>query len=108
MKLVIAVVHPHDAVKCAQALTSNGIACTRYDSNGGFLATPNATLLIAIDEDRLDVVFSILRKHAKERVEKMVPAGAVVGGVVAQFPAADVEVGGATVMVLPLDSFERL
>ena len=56
MKLVVAIVQGEDAGRTAQALNNAGLSVTKLASSGGFLQQGNATLLIGVDEDRVDQV----------------------------------------------------
>jgi uncharacterized protein YaaQ len=109
MKLILAVVQSHDVGACCDALTASGFVCTRFDTQGGFLDNTNATLMTGVDDAQVEQVLDVLRKHAKQRVEML---GSTVhgAGTLAPMlaPPLDVEVGGATVFVLPLDRCEKL
>ncbi len=110
MKLVIAVVHERDAAKCVEALNDRGLTCTRFESSGGFLERKNATLFIAVDEDRVDTVVELITRHVKERVETLQASPTAVSTPLAAFvpPPVDVEVHGATIIVVPVDRFEKI
>jgi uncharacterized protein YaaQ len=109
VKLIFAVVQVKDVQACADALTAAGFVSTRFSTQGGFLDNTNCTLMIGIEDQQVDPVLEILRRRAQRRVE-MVEAGARLGGGLAPVvaPPLDVEVGGATVFVLPLDRVEKL
>ena len=110
MKLVIAVVHERDAQKCVEVLNDRGLTCTRIESSGGFLDRKNATLFIAVDEERVDTVVDLITKHVKERVETLQASSAAVAAPLASFvpPPVDVEIHGATIIVVPVDRFEKI
>jgi uncharacterized protein YaaQ len=109
MKLIFAVVQSHDVEACADALSEAGFVCTRFDTQGGFLDNTNSTLMTGVDDNQVEQVLEVLRRHAKRRVEMLhstIPAAGTLTPVLA--PPLDVEVGGATVFVLPLDRCEKL
>ena len=109
MKLVVAVVQDADAEACCDALTSSGFVCTRLTSHGAFLDTHNTTLMLGVDDVKVDEVIDLLRQHARQRVAALHSAMAVpapLGPVVSS--NVEVEVGGATVFVLPIERVERL
>jgi uncharacterized protein YaaQ len=110
VKLIVAVVQAQDTDACADALTAAGFVCTRFASQGGFLDNSNCTLMIGVDDVQVDEVFAILRRRAQRRVEMLESSVPAPGGFLTAMaaPAMDVEVGGATVFVLPLDRFEKL
>ena len=109
MKLVVAVVQDADAEACCDALTGAGFVCTRLATHGSFLDVHNTTLLLGVDDVKVDEVIELLRQHARQRVAALQAAVAVpapLGPMVSS--NVEVEVGGATVFVLPLERFEKL
>ena len=110
MKLVLAVVQAQDVEACADALTAAGFVCTRFATQGGFLDSSNCTLMIGVDEVQVEQVVDILQRRAQRRVQMVESTLPFAGGPLAPVvaPPMDVEVGGATVFVLPLDRFEKL
>jgi len=82
---------------------------TRLASVGGFLQQGNATLLSAVDEDRVEQVISIIRDNCRERSRYLTPMPPMVepGELLMPYPV-EVQVGGATVIVLNVESFEKL
>lgn len=109
MKLVVAIVHADDAGRCSNALTEAGYDSTRLGSSGGFLQKGNTTLLVGVDDSRVDAVIEVLRRCARGRSEYINPVPATTEPVelFAPFPV-EVEIGGATVFVLDVARFERL
>ncbi len=109
MKLIFAVVQEKDADACADALTAAGFVSTRFSTQGGFLDNRNCTLMIGVEDQQIDQLLDILRSRAQRRVE-MVEASARLGGGLTPIiaPPLDVEVGGATVFVVPLERVEKL
>ncbi len=92
-----------------QSLSSDGHSVTRLASSGGFLQQGNATLLIGVDDDRVDAVIASLRESCQERSRYLTPMPPMVepGEFFMPYPV-EVQVGGATVFVLPVDRFEKL
>lgn len=109
MKLVVAVVHSDDADACCDALTGDGFICTRFASAGGFLDNSNATLLIGVDDAQVDQVLDSLRSRARTRVEALESPMTLTASLApVMAPPVEVEVGGATIFVLPVERFEKL
>lgn len=104
MKLIFAVVNDDDFRGVSDALNSNGIQSTRLSSTGGFLRSGNSTLLICVDDSRLDECLNIV-KHNCRRRKQYVPANAMRGTYAAS--PVEVTVGGATVFVTDVDRFEK-
>jgi uncharacterized protein YaaQ len=109
LKLVIAVVQGEDAPGTVEALTAAGIGSTRVSSTGGFLQQGNVTLLMGIQEARVREALEIIREHCRERSRFLTPVPPVAepGEFVMTYPI-EVQVGGATVFVVPVDSFEKI
>jgi uncharacterized protein YaaQ len=109
VKLVIAVVQGEDAQRAVEALTSAGFSSTRVSSSGGFLQQGNVTLLVGIDDARVPEALQIIRDNCRERSRYLTPVlpTAEPGEFLTAFPV-EVQVGGATVFVVPVDSFEKI
>ena len=109
MKLVIAVVQGEDAQRAVEALSQAGMSSTRVSSTGGFLQQGNVTLLVGVDEDKVPGAVQIIRENCRERTRYLTPVlpTAEPGDFMAAFPV-EVQVGGATVFVVPVDSFEKI
>ena len=54
MKLLFAVISNDDTKTLMRALVEARISVTRIASSGGFLRSGNSTLMIGVDEDRLE------------------------------------------------------
>ena len=109
MKLVIAVVQGEDAQRTAEALTAAGIASTRMTSSGGFLQQGNVTFLIGVEDTRVGEAVEVIRENCRERSRYLTPMPPVPepGEFFMPYPV-EVQVGGATVFVVPVDSFEKI
>ena len=109
MKLVIAVVQGEDATQTVQALSTAGISVTKMASTGGFLQQGNATLLIGVDDDKVEEAIGVIRDNCRERSQYMTPMPPMVepGEFFMPYPV-EVQVGGATVFVVTVERFEKL
>ncbi|MCL4544016.1 MAG: cyclic-di-AMP receptor [Chloroflexi bacterium] len=68
MKLIVAIVLPDDVDTIVRALIGGGFrAPTRINTVGGFLRKGNATLLLAVDGERVDEALSIMRSNVRPR-----------------------------------------
>ena len=98
MKLIIAVVQGEDAGALAEALGQAQFRLTVVDSVGGFLRERNSTILIGVDEDRLDALWQIITTTCHTRVDFISPYAPSLGpGDLYLAPPVEVQVGGATV-----------
>lgn len=107
MKLLIAIVNSDDAPRVMDELMKAGYSITKQATTGGFLRAGNVTILIGMEEDRLEGAVSIIRTYSSTR-KQMIPTGAEMGmGFYPTMPV-QVDVGGATIFVLPVERFEKL
>jgi uncharacterized protein YaaQ len=109
MKLVVAIVHSEDAGVLVNALLEREFRATRLQSSGGFLKQGNATVIVGVEDDEVDEVLGIVRVQCNTRTQIVNPMPPIMepGEFFMPYPL-EVEVGGATVFVLPVERFERL
>ena len=62
MKLMIVILRDFDSDEVIQALIKDDFRVTRVASTGGFLRQGNVTLLIGVEEERVEAVLEILRQ----------------------------------------------
>lgn len=109
MKLVFAIVHDDDSSKITDELNANGFSVTKLCSTGGFLRSGNTTLLMGVEEDKVDMVIDIIEKKSKSRKQgikgPVSPNG--IGGVFVPNPV-EVVLSGATVFVADVERFEKV
>jgi uncharacterized protein YaaQ len=109
VKLMIAVIQGEDAPHTVQALSSAGISVTRLASSGGFLQQGNTTLMIGVEEDKVETALDLIRENCRERSRYMTPMPPMVepGEFFMPYPV-EVQVGGATIFIVDVDRFEKL
>ena len=109
MKLIVAIVHNEDAGALVDALLERDHRATRLQSSGGFLKQSNASVIVGVEEGRVDEVLGIIRENCTSRTQIVNPMPPIMepGEFFMPYPL-EVEVGGATVFVLPVERFERL
>lgn len=109
MKLVFAIVHDEDGNKVMDELNKSGFSVTKLCSTGGFLKAGNTTLLVGVEEEKIDTVIEIIEKKSKSRKQilnsSLSPNG--MGGVFMTYPV-EVVVGGATIFVIDVERFEKV
>lgn len=109
MKLVVAVVQGEDAERAVIALNDAGVGSTRVASTGGFLRQGNVTLLIGVDDSQVADALRIIRQNCHERSRYVTSVPPLTGpGELLMANPVEVQVGGATVFVVPVDSFEKI
>jgi uncharacterized protein YaaQ len=109
VKLVVAIVHNEDAGALVDALLDKEFRATRLHSSGGFLKQSNATVILGVEDVQVDEVLGIIRETCNARTQIVNPMPPIMepGEFFMPYPL-EVEVGGATVFILPVERFERL
>jgi uncharacterized protein YaaQ len=109
VKLVLAIVHNEDAGVLVDLLLQREYRATRLQSSGGFLKQSNATVVVGAEDDKVEDVLSVIRDTCTSRTQVVNPMPPIMepGEFFMPYPI-EVEVGGATVFVLPVERFERL
>ena len=107
MKMIIAIPNADDAPTVMQNLIKAGYHITKLATTGGFLRAGNTTVLIGVEETKVQDVLDIIAKYSKSRTQ-IIPTSAEAG--MNFYPAMPVEVrvGGATVFVVDVDRFEKM
>ena len=103
MKMIMAIVQPKDSNRLRDAFNDAKIGATKLSSTGGFLREGNTTFLIGVADARVDDVLVIINKNAESREQYMTPPTHMDNGAGAM--PINVQVGGATVFVLPVEQF---
>lgn len=108
MKLIIAIVQDEDASRLVSNLMSEGYSATKLATTGGFLRAGNTTLLIGIDNEKMDSVMKIIEHVCKSRKQIATSPSPISGttGVYVPYPV-EVMVGGATVFVMDVEQFVK-
>ena len=106
MKMLTAIVQTKDSADVGQALAEAGVSFTKVATSGGFLRSGNTTLLIGVEDERVDETLEIIRQNCRRRLEK---APIVTGGAhMAVSHMVEVSVGGAIVFVTDVERFEKM
>ena len=63
MKMIIAILKDDDIDNVMQPLMAANFRVTRVASTGGFFRKGSTTLLIGVDDDRVDAAIQLLREH---------------------------------------------
>ena len=107
MKLVLAIVNSDDSADGMRALTKEGIQVTKLATTGGFLMAGTTTFMIGTEEEKVDGILEIIRKYSHKRTQAMPASTAYSAGMYASYPV-ELTVGGATVLVLNVERFEKV
>ncbi|RWZ50143.1 hypothetical protein EQV77_17615 [Halobacillus fulvus] len=106
MKMIIAVVQDKDRNRLTDALAENNFKTTKLSTTGGFLREGNTTFMIGCEDRDVEDALKIIKENCSQREQMMAPISPMGGNADSYIPKpVKVEVGGATVFVLPVDSF---
>lgn len=106
MKLIIAVVQDQDSNRLSNALMKQNFRATKLASTGGFLRYGNTTFLIGVDNQDVSKVLDIIKENCRAREQIVTPVSPLGGNADTYIPyPVEVEVGGATVFVLPIEAY---
>ena len=108
MKLVLAIIHDEDAHKLTTALNKNNIQVTKLASTGGFLRVGNTTMLIGVEEERIEQVLNIIHEKCQTKKQMTIanqPYSSSPEGYI-PYPI-EVTAGGATVFVIDVEQFHK-
>jgi len=70
MKMIIVIVKDHDADTLTQAFTAAGYRVTRVASTGGFLRSGVVTILLGVEDGRVDGAIQVVRDSLPPREDQ--------------------------------------
>lgn len=91
MKLIVAIVQDQDTPTLIDELTEKEYRVTKLASTGGFLKSGNTTLLIGVEEEKVDEVIDTIEGICKSKETKQ-----------------GVQISGATIFVIDIDDFVKV
>ncbi len=108
MKMIVAIVQSYDTDRLLRSVTSAGFRVTRIQSTGGFLRSGNSTVLMGVDDDRVQECLRLINSSSRSRIENVPDELEAQAYELTGADVASVAVGGAVVFVLPVTQFERI
>ena len=107
MKMILAIINQDDANIVVNALMHEGYHVKRPAQAGGFVRAGNRTILIGVDDDKVEDVIRVIQKHSHSR-KQVVPTTTDIGTNYLPSMPVEVTVGGATLFVLNVERFDRV
>lgn len=108
MKLIMAIVQDKDSNRLANEFIDANIRATKLSSTGGFLKAGNSTFIIGLEDERVQDALELIKKTCQSRKQYVSTPISLDISLDGQVPyPVEVEVGGATVFVLPVDGFHQ-
>ena len=107
-KLVLAVLQGSDSDNTIRNLIA-GYMVTKLATTGGFLKKKSTTVMIGVEEDRLEEALDVLQKYAGHRKETVYQSVTMPHGEMSAVPPVPMEVmaGGAAVFIVSLDDIRK-
>ncbi len=69
MKLIFAILRDEDTESVSQGLITSGFRVTRIASTGGFWRRGNTTLMIGVEDDKVDEAVKIMKDNCDQATE---------------------------------------
>ena len=109
LRMIIAMVQDQEVNTLLGALTEKGYTATKLASTGGFLRQGNTTLLIGTEEAKVDQAVGIIKEICKTKKRLYTPVAGIERTINSYIPSPiEVEVGGATIFVLKVESLAKI
>ena len=108
MKLIVAIIQDNDMGALLKLLTKNNFSATKLASTGGFLKTGNTTLLIGVEDERLDSALHCIEATCKSRTMLAPDHGSDHEETHDYSMPMEVVVGGATVFIMNISNFSHV
>ncbi|CAJ1197709.1 Cyclic di-AMP receptor A [Companilactobacillus paralimentarius] len=107
MKLILAIIQDKDSQQLQEKLVKGGFRATQLPSTGGFLKAGNCTFIIGVEEEKVDEALAIIKKNCHTRSQYVTPTFLMPEAASSLAEPIEVQVGGATCFILPVDKFVR-
>lgn len=107
MKLLLAIVSNEDSSSVISSLNKNKFQTTKLATTGGFLSKGNTTIILGVEDNKVEEAISIIGDCSKSRQEIIPNTQGFESAEIMTAPIS-VKVGGATIFVLNVDQFKKL
>ncbi len=94
MKLIIAIVQDEFSTKVIKSLMAHKYGTTKLSSTGGFLKSGNTTLLIGVEDRKVDEVIKVIEEQCENSKVQKNKDG--------------VTVGAANIFILDMNEFKKI
>ena len=110
MKMIMAIIGSEDADDLVYELNQNSFFVTKLATMGGFLKKKSTTLMLGVDDERVEEAISIIRRMSGAREQLVYPPPTMAGNccpTVNMTVPMNMKVGGATIFVLNVENFQK-
>lgn len=94
MKLIIAILKDSITSKVIKSLTKYNYRTTKLSSTGGFLKSGNTTLLIGVEDEKVDQAIKLIENECKDEKH--------------QDKKDEINESGANIFILNMDKYKRI
>lgn len=107
MKLILAIVSNDDSHGVSNALTKENFQVTKLATTGGFLRAGNTTLIVGVEDDKINHAIDVIGEFSRKRTEIVPSTASYDMERFSSFPV-EVQVGGAAIFVVDVEKFVKL
>ena len=108
MKLVIGIVNSDDAGDLLAEITQASFQATKLSTSGGFLKMGNATILVGVEDEKVDEVIGIFKNCCSRRTQMVSTTPPFMGEGFLSATPVEVTIGGATLFIIDVDKMIKL
>ncbi|MEG0550230.1 MAG: cyclic-di-AMP receptor [Vagococcus sp.] len=108
MKLLLAIVQDKDSNRLSNEFNQSNIRATKLSTTGGFLRAGNTTFIIGIEDERVEEVLELIKENCQAREQYVTsPVTFDISMDAHSSYPIEIQVGGATVFVMPVEGFHQ-
>lgn len=106
MKLIITIVSNKDVERVLENLSKSGFRSTKISTMGQFLQDGHTSLLIGVEDAKVDEVFDVIQSSVSKRIVKQHGVQSTLKGTLLKQPV-DVEEFGGVAFVINVEEFKK-
>ena len=110
MKMIIAIIGSEDADDLVYELNQHSFFVTKLSTMGGFLKKKSTTLMLGVEDERVEDAISIIKKMSGAREQLVYTPPTMAGNccpTVNMTVPMNMKVGGATLFVINVEDFQN-
>ena len=108
MKLLIGIVNSDDAGELLSEITKASFRATKLATSGGFLRAGNVTVLVGVEDERVDELVLIFEKCCSKRTQTVPTVPPFIGEGFMNTAPVQITIGGATIFVIDVEKYIKL
>ena len=111
MKMILAIIGSDDADDLVYDLNQHSFFVTKLSTVGGFMKNRSTTLMLGVDDDKVEEAIEIIKKTSGTRHQLVYAPPTISAGSssphIGMSVPMNMKVGGATVFVMNVEGFEK-